>query len=211
MITTKNTAGLPGREKLQATCKAMAVLDAILSQEWEYRYYSYNSAWSENEAFFEMRDGQGDQMLVLFREEGCVINGFSAAAATGNKEKLTTGLPPVFNEFIFGEPVNSIGTTFCIWNTTGVWQTGILPDEDDLSGELLSLFDGKPESYVKWASVYFEGNYRQNGIPLETVTRIYNQEPLSKTMVLSLVDDLVDWEQLEEDLLEISYPYHKFQ
>jgi hypothetical protein len=211
MISTKDTTGLPGREKLQATCKAMAVLDAILSQDWEYRYYSYNSAWSETEAFFEMRDGQGDQMLILFREEGCVINGFSAAAEKHSKEELTNGMPEVFNEFIFGEPVNSIGTTCCLWTTGVTWETGILPDRDDLSRELLGPLDGKPETYIKWASAYFEGTYSTGGIPLETVTRIYNQEPLSKEMVLSITAGLEDWEQLEADLIEISYPYHKFQ
>jgi len=31
--------------------KAISVLDAILSPEWEYHFYAYNSQWSENEEF----------------------------------------------------------------------------------------------------------------------------------------------------------------
>lgn len=117
MISTKDYMFLPDTQKLKSICKAISVLDAILSQEWEYRYYSYNNNWSDHEEFFEMRDGSGDQMLVLFTQNDCVINGFAHEYKQQNKQKLTENLPSIFNEFIFGEPVNSIGTTFCLWTT----------------------------------------------------------------------------------------------
>lgn len=209
MISTKDLKFLPDGKKLQAACKSMAVLDAILSQDWVYRYYSYNSEWSENEEFFEMRNGEGDQLLILFREEGTVINGYAAEAEQGQKEKLTDQLPEAFHEFIFGEPVNSAGTTFCVWQINGKeWTAGIPAETGDHSEELLSPLDGSPATYIKWATDYFKGSYKESGIPLETVSRIFNQEVLTKEMVLSVADQLEDWEQLEEDLLEISYPYH---
>ena len=210
MIATNNLQLLPGNKTLQSACKAMAVLDAILCQDWVYRYYSYNSQWSEGEEFFEMRNGEGDQLLVLFRNEGAVINGYFSEAEQGEKDKLTARLPEVFHEFIFGEPVNSAGTTFCVWQlNNSPWTTGIPSENDDHSEELLSPLDGEPASYVKWASDYFKGSYKEGGIPLETVVRIFAQEPLTKEMVLSIVDHLEDWDQLTEDLIEISNPYHK--
>ena len=209
MINTKNLLLLPESKKLKRACKAMAVLDAILSQDWFYRYYSYNSAWSENEEFFEMRNGEGDQLLILFKEEGTVINGFAREAAGVDKDQLSDKLPPVFHEFIFGEPVHSAGTTFCVWkNGEDQWTTGIAATSDDHSAELLSPLDGEPVTYVKWAMDYFKGSYKETGIPTELVTRIFNHEPLTKEMVLLIVDELEDWEQLIEDLEEISYPYH---
>ncbi len=30
---------LDGRKSLETICKAVSVLDAIISQEWQYRYY----------------------------------------------------------------------------------------------------------------------------------------------------------------------------
>lgn len=57
---------LPNREILQKLCKRIVVLDAIFSQEWQYRYYSYNSKWSENEEFCEICNGKGDHILILF-------------------------------------------------------------------------------------------------------------------------------------------------
>lgn len=209
MISTKDLQSLPNHKNLQAACKAMAVLDAILCQDWVYRYYSYNSEWSEEEQFFEMRNGEGDQLLILFKKEGAVINGYFAEAEQGNKEQLTLGLPAVFHEFIFGEPVHSAGTTFCVWQIEGQnWETAGQTAADDHSEELLSPLDGKPETYIKWALEYFKESYKEEGIPLDTVASIYNQESLTSEMVLSIVPQLEDWEQLKEDLIEISFPHH---
>ena len=41
-----------------------------------------------------------------------------------------------------------------------------------------------------------------------TVIKIYNHETLTREMVLSIVNELEDWAQLESDLEEIGYPYH---
>jgi len=209
MISTKNLLALPDSSSLQAACKAMALLDAILCQDWVYRYYSYNSEWSENEEFFEMRNGEGDQLLILFKKEGTVINGFFADAIQGDKFQLTAQLPKIFHEFMFGEPVNSVGTTFCVWKTPDMeWQTGINTVDDNHSEELLSPLDGKPSTYIKWATEYFKGSYRNEGIPSAVVESIFNHQTLTKDMVFLLVEELGDWDQLIEDLIEISYPYH---
>lgn len=66
MITTKDFKLLPNKNSLQNICKAISVLDAIICQEWEYRYYSYNSQWGEGEEYCEMRDGSGDLMNIFF-------------------------------------------------------------------------------------------------------------------------------------------------
>lgn len=200
---------MPDSKKLQSACKAMAILDAILCQEWVYRYYSYNSDWSADEEFFEMRNGEGDQLLILFKTGGTVINGFSAAAEQADKTQVTQGLPELFHEFMFGEPVNSAGTTFCVWKTENQdWNTGVSGENDDHSEELLSPLDGNPETYVKWATDYFKGSYREEGISLDVVTAIFNNEPISREMVFALVPALEDWHLLLEDLAEISFPYH---
>lgn len=54
MISTRNYHLLPDSKTLQTICKVIAVLDTVLSQEWQFRYYSYNSQWAENEEFFKM-------------------------------------------------------------------------------------------------------------------------------------------------------------
>lgn len=208
MISTKNYSLLPNFKQLKAVCKAISVLDAIISQEWEYRYYSYNAKWGEHEECFEMRDGSGDHMLILFCEAGCVINGIAHEYKQPDKAIVTEGLPAVFNEFIFGEPVQSLGTTFCLWTTSfNQWQSGPLDNYEDGSEDLLNIFDDEPQTYIDWASDYFEEGCKDAGISLETVTQIYEGQPLTKAMVLSVVNDLEDWELLRKDLDEIGYPY----
>lgn len=73
---------------------------------------------------------------------------------------------------------------------------------------MLNIFDGNPQTYVDWATGYFEGSYKESGIPFQTVSRIYEGRMLTKEMVLSIVDELEDWEQLKTDLDEIDYPYN---
>ena len=72
---------------------------------------------------------------------------------------------------------------------------------------MLNIFDGQPQTYIDWATDYFKESYKDAGIPLDTVTKIYGGQTLTKEMVLSIVDELEDWEQLEKDLIEIGYPY----
>ncbi|MFH6960531.1 hypothetical protein ACHRV1_24285 [Flavobacterium aquidurense] len=208
MISTRDFKLLPAKNSLQHICKAISVLDAIICPEWEYRYYSYNSKWGEGEEFSEMRDGSGDLMQLLFLENSCVINGFAHEFQFNKKTDLTQNLPEIYNNFIFGEPVASYGTTFCLWtNETGNWQTGLIEDHNDNSEELLAIFDGNPQTYIDWATEYFEDSYKETGIPLKTVTEIYQGTILTREMVLSIVDEIEDWKLLEEDLKEINYPF----
>ena len=208
MISTKDYSLLPGRDKLKSVCKAISVLDAILSQDWEYRYYSYNKDWAEDEEFFEMRDGDGDQMLVLFRPDGCVINGYAHEFEQPDKAQLTNNLPAIFEEFIFGEPVNSVGTTFCLWTTEQRnWQTGEIENHDNNAEEFLTVFDGNPQTYTDWAVTYFDENTIDPSALLKLATAIYAGQTLNKAMVLSVVNQLDDWQLLKTDLDEIGYTY----
>lgn len=212
MISTANIQDLPAIASVQQICKATAVLDAIICPDWEYRYYSYDKKWSKTEECFQTNNGEGDEMHILFSKDGCVINGFAHElydfdAKLPAKEKLTKDLPAVFDSFINGEPVQSIGTTFCIWSTGSEWEQGELEHNEDGSDEMLDIMDGNPQTYIDWASEYFVESYKESGIPLETVTSIYNGETLTKEMVLSIVHDVEDWKQLKKDLKEIGYPH----
>lgn len=208
MISTKEFSLLPNKNKLQSICKAISVLDAIICPEWEYRYYSYNSKWGEGEEFFEMNNGSGDLMHILFVNNKCIINGFGHEYQNNDKSEITKNLPEIYKEFIFGEPVASYGTTFCIWINDNVnWQVGNIKDYNDNSEEMFEIFDGNPQTYVDWASEYFEDSYKETGIPLEIVTKIYEGVILTKEMVLSIVEEIEDWELLETNLKEIDYAY----
>ncbi|GAB3288233.1 hypothetical protein [Hymenobacter tenuis] len=209
MISTLNPGALPDAATLQRLCQSLAALDAINSQELEYRYYTYSPNWDEHEALFEMSDGEGDQMLVLFRPEGCCINGYLEDFEQPDKAQVTRGLPAAFEEFMLGEPVNSIGTTFCLWYMPEHgWQTGVIDNEDDGSEELLFIFDGEPATYAAWANEYFIDETDRDPLDEAAVARIYQHEPVTRELVKELIDPLEDWAQLETDLQGIGYPYN---
>ena len=68
---------LPDVESLKKLSQSLAMLDAILSPDWEDRYYSFNSKWGKNEMTASMTDGSGDDYFILFNSQGAIIKGFA--------------------------------------------------------------------------------------------------------------------------------------
>src|SRR5262245_49362203 len=135
MISTRDLSGLLDIDALKRLLQSMAMLDAILSPEWEYRYYSFNSKWAKGEQIGSMRDGCGDDFFALFNKHGCFLKGFVHTARMsphwGRKRKgVWPGvLDSVPKEFEGGlnEPAFSMeDTTFCIWRQYGDdrWRRG---------------------------------------------------------------------------------------
>jgi len=124
---------------------------------------------------------------------------------------ILSELPKIFNEFILGEPVKSIGTTFCVWQTKtdNNWKIGEveLPKDDykDGSSDLLQLLDGKPLTYKNWAEEYYEENFDENELKLELVEKIFNGTVITKKLVNEINPELNDFEQLKSNLNEIGY------
>lgn len=205
MISTADLGKLPKPKELIRVCKALSVLDAVLSQEWEFRLTSFNKQWADGEEFCEMRDGSGDHVLILFQKAGCVINGFAHELDQPVKADITKGLPVSYQEFIFGEPVKTIGTTFCIWSEQDIWKTGKLKTHENGSDEMLSLLEGNPKDYLEFAKDYYEIT-----LPFDVVAEIYSGEPLTIKRIESLVKEgekIANWELLKSDMKEIGFAY----
>jgi hypothetical protein len=200
---------LPHPTQLKQLCQAIAALEAILSPNWEYRYYSYNKDWAKDEECCQMRNGSGDEFFILFGKTGTLINGFAHESNFRDKAAITKGLPNEFHAFIFGEPVASTGTTFCIWNLDAenkwIANTKELKDDNSYDGseELLELLDGNPASFCAWAEDYYE----LEDLNAALIKQIYKQAPITIEIVKQLNPSLDDLNQLKEDLEEIGYAY----
>jgi hypothetical protein len=59
MISTRSLDALPDISTLRRLTRSLAMLDAIMSPEWESRYYSFDSHWGPGELMASMRNGQG--------------------------------------------------------------------------------------------------------------------------------------------------------
>ncbi|QQS42320.1 MAG: hypothetical protein IPM63_05085 [Acidobacteriota bacterium] len=213
-LSTRNLAALPDIDRLKALLQSLAVLDAIMSPEWDYRYYSFNANWYENEQMGSMRNGCGDEFYAHFTDVGCFLKGFAheypMTPYRNNPPELWPGLlEGVPSEFSSGvnEPAFSMeNTTVCVWRKYGdeSWAHGPIdfPEGEDPDGSafLFHKLDGDPEKYRFFAEQYYE-----EVIPIEAVRHIYDHLPLTDEIVASLNPD-VRLDELAEDLAAIGYP-----
>jgi hypothetical protein len=51
---------LPDIPVVRDRSRSLAMLDAILCPEWEYRYYSFATRWGPEQELASMRNGMGD-------------------------------------------------------------------------------------------------------------------------------------------------------
>lgn len=214
MVSKATLAALPDIEGLRKLTQSLAMLDAIMSPEWEYRYYSFNSKWGECEMMASMRNGSGDEYFILFDSNGAIMKGFDHESAmspwSAEEEKLWPGIfddvPDEFQSFL-SEPAFSIQeTTFCIWRKylDSLWQAGRIdyPDEDDPDGSehMLSILDGRPSTYKDFAESYYE-----KSLNLDAIEHLYRHEALTDKIVAQL-NDGITLESLVPDIEQIAYP-----
>jgi hypothetical protein len=226
MISTRDLSRLPDVDALRRLMQSMAVLDAILSPEWEYRLYSFNSKWSKGEQMGSMRNGMGDDLFALFTKDGCFLKGFVHTAPmtpyANRNRKVWPGVldpvPPVFARGV-NEPAFMMDhTTFCIWRQydDNCWQVGDIkfPEtkldykgraiDPDGSDYLLSPYDGQPETYHARARDYFDGINGEN-LTLGHVRHVYAHKPLTEKFVKEINPKLT-LAKLAADIKEIGYP-----
>jgi len=215
MISTRDLSLLPDVHGLRRTLQSMAMLDAILCPEWQYRYYSFNAAWATAEQMGSMRNGSGDDFFVHFGPSGCWIKGFAhEAQMTPYRENPARVWPGVLDavphEFAdcLREPAFSVEeVTFCIWRRAAdrEWHIGPIEfpgGETDPDGSiyLLSRLDGRPETYRSWATEYFDRE-----LSLAAVRHVYQHRPLTSQIVAQLNPEM-SLAQLAADRNEIGYP-----
>jgi hypothetical protein len=217
MISTRNLAALPDANRLKAALQAMAVLDAVLQPEWEYRLYSFNTRWGAGKELGSMRGGQGDDLFALFNTAGCWLKGFAHNAPMTpyrrNPKRMwpgvLDGVPTVFADCLNQPAFIVADTTFCVWwlNDDPGWRCGDVrfpadhPDPDG-SELLLSQLDGRPETYREFARGYFSAAKK---LSLGAVRHVFKHRPLTEEFVRS-INPKATLSGLEADLREIGYP-----
>lgn len=215
MPSTRDPSALPDISGLRRLSQSLAMLDAILCPEWEYRYHSFNAHWADGEEMASMRNGSGDDYFIRFSRAGAIMKGF-AYGSTVWQRALVRGQRPVPGVFD-GVPEELAGfltesafsidqATFCLWRrpTDQAWRTGsidLLKGEDpDGSAALLRLVDGDPKAYRTWAEDYFE-----TSVARSAVDHIFGHHPLSEEVVRALNPEL-SLADLDEDVSDIAYP-----
>ena len=214
MISTRDLTALPSIPRLNRLTKSLAVLDAIIMPEWDYRYYSFNSKWSLGQEMASMRNGEGDAWFCVFSDVGVFLKGFDHESQmspwTTKPPHVRRGVldevPAKFKLFVTEPSFSMTDTTFCIWrgHDDDAWRKGHIewPSGEDPDGSdwMLSILDGDPHKYKSWAEPYYE-----RPVSLELINHIYEHGPLTDEFVRRLNPER-DLKALASDAEEIGYP-----
>ena len=217
MISTRNLSELPTPSKLHAAMQSMALLDAIIMPEWEYRFYSFEDRISPDGSISigSMRNGSGDDFHAIFGRTGCLIRGFAHEYPMSPYAETPPRVYPGVIDDVpvdFAECRSAMASdwwhdiTFCIWrrHEDSQWQHGNIkfPLDRDADGSefLLSMLDGKPETYRAWAEVY----YSLTKLDLTVIRKVFKHEPLTDNLVRQLNPER-SLHQLGEEIKQIGY------
>ncbi|MFF1896219.1 hypothetical protein [Streptomyces sp. NPDC058206] len=213
---------LPGIEDLRDHCRGLAMLDAVLSPEWDARFYSFDAHWDEGEQLASMRDGMGGEYAIVFAAAGAYVRGFDHESLMSPWARMDVptawpgvldDVPDVFHPYVtepaFCDEEGVPTVTCCLWRRAGdlAWRTGAMAfpeegdgDPDGANGLFELLVDRSPEAYATWASEYYE-----RPVDVEAVRAVLAQRPLTPEIVAVLNSD-VELADLIEDISEVGYP-----
>lgn len=204
-------AALPDIATLRQRAKALAMLDAIVCPEWEYRYFSYNASWFDGEEMASMRNGSGDEWFVHFGPFGAAIKGIAHESPLAGDSRLVEAVqrqvPPTFAAFLNEAAFSMDWLSYCYWRgpEDQGWQkvaaADIATDNlDDGSVDYLALLIEPASGYVAFVEWYYE-----QPVPLAAVQRIYEHTPLTAELVASLNPEL-EFAEAVASAAEVGYP-----
>jgi hypothetical protein len=222
MTAAQLAARLPAIGVVRRWSQSLAVLDAIMCADWQYRYFSFDAEFAPGQALASMRNGSGDEYSITFSDQGAFLRGFDHESPLSPFIQtppalwpgILAGLPAALATTA-EEPALTLRSvpmvTVALWRLDGdkQWHHGQIAYLDAWANEyadpdgsdwLFAQLDGRGESYVQYASEYFK---RQ--LPAETVTAVIEHHPLTAALVRSLNPE---WSHhdLTADLNRIGYP-----
>ena len=200
---------LPDLAALRRRAQSLGMLDAIISPEWEFRYYSFDAHWGEGEEMASMRTGSGDDWFLLLGRFGAAIKGLGHETGLAGETlaaEVQRQVPPAFASFL-GEPAFGMDwVSYCYWRAPDdvTWHKVVHPDplllgEEDGSADLAVLVE-PPASYQQFAREYYEVE-----LPLAAIEAVYAHTPLTPALVRSLNAEL-PMSQARELAAQVGYP-----
>jgi hypothetical protein len=189
---------LPAIEELRASCRALAVLDLVLSPDSDDQHHRYDTSWAPDEELASMYDGSGNEYSVVFTAAGAYVRGFdhespmSPYASDDDKPwpGVLDSVPDVFRQCV-EEPAfcdeDTPRVTVCLWREHGdtAWRHGDVDfpggDDDGADWMFALLTDRRPEAYQDWAQDYYE-----MPVDLDAVRHVYAGRPLTEDVVTAL-------------------------
>ncbi|MFF1444878.1 hypothetical protein [Streptomyces sp. NPDC058295] len=195
---------LPAVDLLRDHCRALAVLEAILSPDGTDRHHAFDAHWSEAEETASLRDGSGDEYDIVFSPAGAWIRGFahespmSPYAQDGPWPGVLDDVPEVFRSCVeepaFTDEDGMPVATACLWRERADdgWSTGTIDfpdhpaDDPDGAAHLFRLLtDRSPSAFQQWAEDHYE-------VPVdpEALRHVLASRPLTPAVIAVLNPEL---------------------
>ena len=182
-------------DSIRRKFQKLACLDSILSPEWENRYYSYNSHWSESDEMASMRNGFGDELFlwisdlmaaykIYSKEDGAIIEIDSAMGL----------IPKIYDRFV-NEPAFTFASTSQLgYIDKGDWVIIGLPIRHILSAK--QIYTMPMNEYFNWAKEHYEIS-----VDPDIADKIWD-DPSNYDIAKAINADL-DADQFQEDVSQI--------
>ncbi|MFC5920927.1 hypothetical protein ACFPVS_09370 [Neisseria weixii] len=179
----------------------IALLEAVLSPEWGYRYFSFNAHWAPNQMMASMRDGSGSGWFALIDDYGIAV---AARIRYPADTAVFQSLPEHWqHENFLREPAFTDTVqhgNFCAYKADSghEWIIHAAPENAAAFAELFFAVNGDAGAYCDFAADYYE----QDDLDCESVRNIIHNPTLSEADILAFAPD-TDLDALQQDLHEI--------
>ncbi|HEY1812528.1 MAG TPA: hypothetical protein VGG74_09295 [Kofleriaceae bacterium] len=143
---------LPAPIELERIYKGIALLDAILSPEWESRYFSFDATWAPSQRMASMRNGSGDDRIICFTPDGIFFKAFWHEYPHEDPDAIFAGLPSTLASQRAEPAFEPSLVTFGGWHDGSRWT---LRGNSEPVADDLAILGGDPERYRSYAAAYF--------------------------------------------------------
>jgi hypothetical protein len=202
----------PDPRTLGNRAMALAMLDAIICPELQYRYFSFDAAWGDDEQMAAMCNGDGDHWFLHLSDCGAALKGYVQELPRGDARAMARqvqrSVPAEFGAFLH-DPSFSMGdVSYCYWRRSSdpEWSKVGHPDAglahwSDGSADYLSILLAPASCYYDYATDYFECEP-----PLASIEHIYGHAPLTAAIVKSLNPQMT-LAEAQASAAAIGYPW----
>lgn len=188
---------LPSIDSVRKVSQGLALLDAIIQPEWEYRYFSFNSKWDDSgtEMMASMRDGSGTEYFMHFSGHGVAGKVLDPSDTLDNAKQLLVQVPDHFAGFKSEPAFRLDEATFFFWRSgeDAPWHAN--PRKDAYSH--LGFVSRAADTYHEWAEGYYERD-----IDKPTLDAVFSSLAVTADQLVVLNPEL-SLDDLQEDLREI--------